>query len=80
MNEYEKYVPKEEKFMKERKKGLLLSDYQEKILIKKGINPNKYQTFSELLFALNEIEDFDDEFEELLNDIEEKAFYSEVKQ
>ena len=74
MNNFEDYIPLEDKFLKKNKKGLLISDYQKNFLNKKGINTDNCSSYQELLFSLNEI-DVDEEEEEIIKDIAQRAYY-----
>ena len=80
MNEYEKYLPKENSWLKKRENGLILSDYQVSILKLNGINYSKYGSLKEILFEINDIldEEENEELENVAKEIAENDYYNEV--
>ena len=80
MNDYEKYLPKQDSWLKKRENGLILSDYQISILKLNGIIYSKYGSLKEILFEINDILD-EEEIEELENvakEISDNDYYNEV--
>ena len=63
-----------------RENGMLLSDYHVAVLQRNGINYLEYGSIKELLFAINDIldEDENDELEEVAKDLDEKNYYKNV--
>lgn len=77
MNE-EEYVPKEDKFLKKRSNGMIISDYHIEVLRRNGIDYEKYGSISEILFDINEIleEAEDEELEIVARELDERNYYS----
>ena len=80
MSEYEKYLPKKDSWLQKRDNGLILSDYQISVLKLNGINYSKYGSLKEILFAINDIldEEENDELEIVAKEISENDYYNEV--
>ena len=74
MNEIEDFL------MQKRENGMLLSNYQIRVLKRNNIDYQKFKNLKELLFYANEIDtdDSDDEIEEILRDIDEQNYYQYV--
>ena len=61
--------------------GILLSDYQVDVLKKNGFNYNNYGSMEELLFDIEEYlnDDYDDELDNVSNQIAELIYYRDTK-
>lgn len=70
------YIPKMNSWLLPRENGMLLSDHHVDVLMHNNIDYRKYQNLKELLFALNEIKDDDEELEEVILDLTEMDYYS----
>lgn len=70
----------ESSFMKPRKNGLLLSDYQIEVLSRNHIDYTKYTNTSSLLFEIEEYlnEEENDELDEVSRQIAEMHYYNET--
>ena len=78
---YQNYLPNMDSWLLPRENGMLLSDYEVSILEQNGINYLNYQSISQLLMAINDILDADEDNEELENvamQIDEKNYYGNV--
>ncbi|MBR4231011.1 MAG: hypothetical protein IKR74_02515 [Bacilli bacterium] len=77
---YKNLLPDMDSWLIPRENGMLLSDYHISILQRNGINYLEYGSIKELLFAINDIleEDDNDELEEVAKDLDEKNYYKNV--
>ena len=77
---YKNYLPDTDSWLIPRDNGMLLSDYQVDVLQRNGINYLEYGSIKELLFAINDIldEDEDEELEVVAKDLDEKNYYKNV--
>lgn len=73
---FENTLPGEDSWLIPRENGMMLSDYQVKVLETNNINYRKYNNYKELLFALNELDMEDEELEEVANSIAEMDYYN----
>ena len=77
---YKNLLPHMDSWLIPRENGMLLSDYHVEVLKRNGINYLEYGSIRELLFAINDIleEDDNDELEEVAKDLDEKNYYKNV--
>ena len=77
---YKNLLPDMDSWLIPRENGMLLSDYHVEVLKRNGINYLEYGSIRELLFAINDIleEDDNDELEEVAKDLDEKNYYKNV--
>ena len=63
-----------------RENGMLLSDYHVEVLQRNGLNYLEFGSIKELLFAINDILDEEDneELENVAKDLDEKNYYKNV--
>lgn len=73
---FENTLPGEDSWLIPRENGMMLSDYQVKVLETNNINYRKYNNYKELLFALNELDMEDEELDEVANSIAEMDYYN----
>lgn len=75
------FLPKDDSWQKRRANGMLLSDYQVNVLKNNGIDFMKYNNIKEILFDINDIlaEEDNDELEQIARELDEKDYYSELK-
>lgn len=67
-------------FLKKRKNGMMLSDYAIEVLKRNGIDYQKYNNMSSLLFEIEDIlnEEENDELDEISRQIAEFHYYNET--
>ena len=77
---YKNLLPDMDSWLIPRENGMLLSDYHVEVLKRNGINYLEYGSIRDLLFAINDIleEDDNDELEEAAKDLDEKNYYKNV--
>lgn len=74
---YEDMLPEMDSWLFPRENGLLLSDYQVRVLENNNIDYRKYKNVKEILFAINEMDiDEGDELEEVARQLDEMDYYS----
>lgn len=69
-------IPKYDSWLLPRENGMLLSDYQVRVLQNNNIDYLKYKDYKELLFTLNEMDLDDDELDEVALAIGEMDYYN----
>lgn len=69
-------IPKDDSWLLPRENGMLLSDYQVRVLQNNNIDYLKYKDYKELLFTLNEMDLDDDELDEVALAIGEMDYYN----
>lgn len=79
--DYTQFVPKEDSWLKKRNNGMILTDYHISVLNKNGINYENYGSVKEILFAINDILeiDEDEELELVAREIDERNYYQSKK-
>ena len=77
---YKNILPEMDSWLLPRENGMLLSDYQIDVLARNGINYLDYGTISEILFAINDVldEDENEELENVAKKLDESNYYRNV--
>lgn len=77
---YKDLLPDMNSWLIPRENGMLLSDYHIEVLQRNGINYLEYGSIKEILFAINEIleEEDNEELENVAKDLDEKNYYKNV--
>ena len=77
---YQNILPEMNSWLLPRENGMLLSDYQIDVLLRNGINYLEYGNISEILFAINEILDIDEneELEIVAKSLDESNYYKNI--
>lgn len=78
-NNLNEFVPKEDSWHKERKKGVFLTDYQVKVLRRNGIDPNG--SINYILMDINNtlLEGDNEELEIVAKELDEMNYYNSKK-
>lgn len=74
--EFPNALPKDDSWLIPRENGMMLSDYQVKVLGNNNIDYRKYKDYKELLFTLNEMNLDDDELDEVASQVAEMDYYN----
>ena len=71
----------EDLLLKRRENNILLSDYQVSVLIRNGIDYNRFSSIRELMFEIENYldEDFDEELDLVSSQLSEYIYYNETK-
>ncbi len=77
---YKDLLPDMNSWLIPRENGMLLSDYHIDVLQRNGINYLEYGSIKEILFAINDIleEEENEELENIAKDLDEKNYYKNV--